>query len=153
MPDKQAPEKEAIAFEGVNPILRVDNLEASIDYYTRVLGFHVNWRTTFIASVKRGRCDLFLSQDDQGHAGAWVWIGVGDVETLFAEYIANGAKVRHSPTNYPWACEMQIEDLDGNVLRMGSDSKEGQPFGEWLDMYGDRWISSPTGEPVKLERV
>jgi hypothetical protein len=139
MPENNAPEKEAIALEGANPILRAESLEASIGYYARLLGFKVNWQTQFIASVKRGRCNLFLAQDDQGHAGGWVWIGVGDFEALCADYLASGAKIRHSPTNDPWACEMQIEDLDGNVLRMGSESKEGQPFGEWLDRYGRTW--------------
>jgi hypothetical protein len=34
---------------------------------------------------------------------------------------------------------MQIEDPDGNVLRLGSDSKKDQPIGSWLDMRGDTW--------------
>jgi hypothetical protein len=34
---------------------------------------------------------------------------------------------------------MQLEDPDGNVLRMGSDRKDDQPIGEWLDMQGRRW--------------
>lgn len=34
---------------------------------------------------------------------------------------------------------MRVEDLDGNVLRLGSDSKEGQPLGPWLDMHGKLW--------------
>jgi len=67
-----------------------------------------------------------------------VWIGVADAGALCAELRANGAKIRHPPTNYPWAYEMQIEDLDGNVLRVGSEPKEGQPNGEWLD-----WLSTP----------
>jgi hypothetical protein len=90
--------------------------------------------------VTRGRCHLFLAEGDQGHAGTWVWIGVGDADALLVEYHAKGAKVRHQPTNYDWAYEMQIEDLDGNVLRMGSEPKDGQPTGEWLDMRGQRWV-------------
>jgi hypothetical protein len=35
---------------------------------------------------------------------------------------------------------MQIEDFDGNVLRIGSDPRPGEPGGEWLDMYGRRWL-------------
>jgi predicted lactoylglutathione lyase len=50
-----------------------------------------------------------------------------------------GAKIRHPPTNYQWVYEMQIEDLDGNVLRIGSDPKEDQPIGEWFDMHGRSW--------------
>jgi hypothetical protein len=34
---------------------------------------------------------------------------------------------------------MQVEDPDGNVLRMGSESLKGEPFGEWLDMDGRVW--------------
>jgi len=68
-----------------------------------------------------------------------VWIGVEDVDALMHEYRASGAKIRHPPTNYPWACEMQVEDLDGNVLRLGSDTKKDEPFGEWLDMHGKIW--------------
>ena len=38
---------------------------------------------------------------------------------------------------------MQIEDPDGNVLRMGSEPKEGQPFGPWRDMHGELWAAKP----------
>jgi hypothetical protein len=43
------------------------------------------------------------------------------------------------------AYEMQVEDLDGNVLRLGSDSKENEHAGEWLDMQGKRWVPIPEG--------
>ena len=93
----------------------------------------------YFASVRRGGCELFLSVGDQGHSGSWVWIGVADADLVFEEYRASGATVRNPPTNYQWAYEMQAEDLDGNVLRLGSDSKDGQPVGESLDMSGNRW--------------
>jgi catechol 2,3-dioxygenase-like lactoylglutathione lyase family enzyme len=136
----------AVTFEGVTPILRVLNLSASIDYYVHKLGFKIDWQSPIFASVSRGRCHIFLSQGDQGHPGSWVWIGVEDAEALFHEYQASGARLRHPPTNYQWAYEMQVEDLDGNILRLGSDSKSNQPIGEWLDMDGDRWTQSSDGE-------
>jgi hypothetical protein len=40
---------------------------------------------------------------------------------------------------------MQVEDLDGNVLRLGSDSKENEPTGEWMDKQGKRWVPIPEG--------
>ena len=55
-------------------------------------------------------------------------------------------RLRHPPTNYQWAYEMQVEDLDGNILRLGSDSKSDQPIGEWLDMDGDCWTQSSDRE-------
>jgi hypothetical protein len=40
---------------------------------------------------------------------------------------------------------MQLEDPDGNVLRVGSDPNPGEPIGEWLDMYGQRWMLAENG--------
>jgi predicted lactoylglutathione lyase len=133
-------------FECVTPILRVQDLSISLDYYTRVLGFKVDWQESGImASVSRDCCNIMLCEGDQGNPGVWVWIGVGDVATLIEEYGIRGAKVRHPPTNYPWAYEMQIEDPDGNVLRFGSEPKAGESSGEWLDMHGDAWVMPPEG--------
>jgi catechol 2,3-dioxygenase-like lactoylglutathione lyase family enzyme len=142
----EAPKPPAAHLEGVTPIFRVRDLEAGIDYYVNVLGFKVDWNYPgIIASVSRDHCGIFLCEGDQGNPGAWVWIGADDVELLVAEYRSKGAKVRHPPTNYSWAYEMQIEDLDGNVLRFGSEPKADQPFGEWLDMRGNRWVMSSAG--------
>ena len=127
-----------VAFEGVTPILRVRDIPSSLEYYVGTLGFKVDWQGPYFASGARGKCHIFLSQGDQGHSGGWVWIGVEDADALSEEYWRAGAKIRHPPTNYSWAYEMQVEDIDGNVLRLGSEPKENEPFGEWLDMDGKR---------------
>ncbi len=149
----EPPKVATTAFEGVTPIFRVRSLSASIDHYVGVLGFKVDWQQPgIIASVSRGRCHIMLCEGDQGNPGTWVWVGVEDIEPLFEEYTSKGAKIRHPPTNYEWAYEMQIEDLDGNVLRLGSDPKADQPFGEWRDMRGDTWVKSPAGGWTRIER-
>ena len=145
------PSSTAVAFEGTNPILRVRDVNISIDYYVGKLGFRLDWRGPFFASVSRGNCHIFLSQGDQGHFGTWAWIGVEDADALLKEYESKGAKIRHQPTNYEWAYEMQVEDLDGNVLRLGSENKKDQPIGEWLDMDGHRWVTAGKGEWKKVE--
>jgi catechol 2,3-dioxygenase-like lactoylglutathione lyase family enzyme len=153
MSGPDAPNDAAVRFEGGNPIFRVGSLPASIDYYVRVLGFKLDWESPgILASVSRGRFHLFLCEGDQGNPGSWVWAGVSDAGALFEEYRASGAKVRHPPTNYSWAYEMQVEDLDGNVLRLGSEPKTDQPFGEWLDMRGDAWVMAPDGSWTRVQR-
>jgi catechol 2,3-dioxygenase-like lactoylglutathione lyase family enzyme len=142
----------ANVFEGVSPIFRVRDIKASLAYYVDVLGFKIDWgNDTSLASVSRGSCHIMLCEGDQGHPGTWVWIGVGDAGLLFEEYRAKGAKIRHRPTNYEWAYEMQVEDLDGNVLRLGSDTKKGQPFGPWLDMHRVSWERLPDGAWKRTE--
>jgi catechol 2,3-dioxygenase-like lactoylglutathione lyase family enzyme len=141
-----------IPFGGVTPVLRVSDIKASDEYYVGKLGFKVDWGSPgYFLSVSRGRCNLFLCEGDQGHFGSWVWIDGVNVEKVYEEFRASGAKIRHQPTNYPWAMEMQVEDLDGNVLRIGSDPKKGEPTGEWLDMNGVRWAPLPDGGWKRVE--
>lgn len=143
----------ANVFEGVTPILRVYDLPASIHYYVNVLGFKIDFQQPgIIASVSRDRCGIFLIQGDQGNPGTWVWIGVGDVESLFDEYQKKGAKVRHPPTNYPLGrmrCRLRIPTETYFVS--GSEPKEDQPVGEWLDMHGRTWATSPDGVWTRVE--
>lgn len=119
--------------ENTCPILRVEDLQASLDYYTSVLGFKIDWRDDYSAGISRDRGGIMLIRQSQGHPGAYVWVGVQDVRALHAEFLRSGAKIRHAPQNYPWALEMKVEDPDGNVLRLGSDSLEGQPFDDFTD--------------------
>lgn len=139
---------EPASFEGATPILPVRKLTSAVDFYEKALGFKVDFVGPGpFGSVSRGRCRLFLAEGDQGNPGAWVWIGVGDVDALLAEYRSRGFEARHPPTNYPWAYEMQIEDPDGNVLRIGSDRREDLPDGDsWRDMRGDLRTRSADGE-------
>ncbi len=121
------------------PILRVATLPASVDYFVEILGFTIDWETPGFLSVSRDRCCVFLCEGGQGNPGSWMWTGVPDAETLHEELAAKGAKIRQPPTNFPWALEIQVEDLDGNVLRFGSDPIEGRPYGPWQDMHGRLW--------------
>ena len=113
-----------VRFEGSQPILRVENMQASVRFYADALGFeNASWGTDNFTSVSRDQAGIYLCQRDQGRGGAWAWIGVEDVEKLYEEYEARGVTIRLPPTNFPWALEMQIEDPDGNVLRLGSEPR------------------------------
>jgi catechol 2,3-dioxygenase-like lactoylglutathione lyase family enzyme len=113
--------------ECVIPILHVRDLAASLAFYLDVLGFQTDWRGERQASVSRDGKAIMLCQGEQGHPGTWVWIGVEDVEPLYADYKARGANVVQEPTNYWWALEFRIADPDGHVLRFGSDAKRDRP--------------------------
>jgi len=113
--------------ECIIPILNVADLAASVAFYARVLGFKTDWNAGTTASVSRDGRAIMLCQQDQGPRGTWVWIGVDDIEPLYADFVAKSASIRLKPTNFTWAYEMQVEDPDGHVLRFGSDTKADQP--------------------------
>ena|SRR5439155_8580689 len=96
MPSLETTNSVPVAFYEVTPVLRVNDLEASLNYYVRMLGFKMDWRDddgNSFASVSRGHCHLFLSVGDQGNPGSWMWIGVSDVDALHEELLAKGARV------------------------------------------------------------
>ena len=123
-----------VRFECSVPILRVANMKRSVRYYVKILGFkNAPWGNQYFTGVSRGKAHLYLCQGSQGRKGTWAWIGVGDVAALHLEYKRKGAKIRHSPRNFPWAYEMKVGDPDGHVLRFGCEPLKGKPFDPWHD--------------------
>ena len=109
-------------FENSQPILRVHDMEAALAFYVGHLGFsNAEWGSDEFTSVNRDRAGIYLCRGSQGRGGAWVWIGVDDAEALHHELVGRGVPILMPPTNYPWALEFQVQDPDGNVLRIGSD--------------------------------
>lgn len=119
--------------ERVCPVLPVADLQRSIRFYTQTLGFKLDWghgEHDTVCGVSRDGCGLMLSQAIHGEAArSWVWIGVED-DSLFDAWRARGIGVRQEPRNMPWAYEMKFEDLDGNVLWLGTGPRQDIPFGE-----------------------
>jgi predicted enzyme related to lactoylglutathione lyase len=111
-----------VHIECIDPILRTENMQASLRFYVDVLGFqNAPWGSPDFTHVGRDGRGIYLCRGGQGRGGAWVWIGVEDVRVLHEQFKALGVPIRMEPTSYPWALEMHVEDPDGNVLRFGSD--------------------------------
>lgn len=113
-------------FASAIPIFNVKNVPAAIAYYVEKLGFQVEWEwetpATF-ACVHRDEVRIFLCQDAQGARGMWLSVFVHDVDALYEDYKQSGATIRQAPTNFPWGVrEMNVEDLDGHRLRIGSET-------------------------------
>jgi predicted enzyme related to lactoylglutathione lyase len=113
-----------VRFENSQPILRVEDMDASLRFYMEALGFqNADWGSRDFTCVTRDRAGIYLCHQGQGRGAAWIWIGVEDVEMLEAELKERGVAIRMPPTNFPWALEMHVEDPDGNVIRFGSEPK------------------------------
>ena len=113
---------ERVHFEHCEPVLRVEDMDAALAFYVGSMGFtNAPWGNGDFTFVSRDGAGIYLCRGAQGRGGAWAWVGVSDVRRLYDELLATGVKIVLPPTKYPWALEMQVEDPDGNVLRLGSD--------------------------------
>ena len=114
------------------PVLPVADLAASVDFYTNTLGFQLDWGDIdngAVCSVSRDGRPIMLMKHSEPVSPVWIWIGLTD-ESLFAEYRANGAKVLQEPRNFTWAYEMKFEDIDGNVLWLGTEPRKNEPYAD-----------------------
>lgn len=108
--------------ENTIPILRVTDVASSVSYYQRVLGFEQDWSTGDFASISRDGCCIYLTESDQGSPGAWLWMGVEDLDSMYEACVAGGAHLESEILSYPWAREFRVRDLDGNVVRVGGEA-------------------------------
>lgn len=119
-------ENNPTCFDYAIPILNVKNVPAAIAYYVDKLGFQKEWdwgEPATFGCVARDTVQIFLCEGGQGSPGTWISIFVRDVDALYADYQRRGAIIRLKPTNFPWGLkEMNVEDLDGHCLRMGSEA-------------------------------
>lgn len=105
--------------EEVVPILRVSDAAAAVAWYGR-LGFTREWEHRFgpgfpaFVSMARGGVRLFLSEHvGDARPDTLVYLRLGDVDAIAADF---GATVDDAP----WAREIELRDLDGNRLRIGT---------------------------------
>lgn len=105
----------------------VSNLDASLKYYTEVLGFSERFRFGDYAGVQYGEIQIHLSGPDAtnkkqvGQGG--IYIFSDDVAGYHAEVTAKGARTQAPPKNYDYGMrDFVIEDPDGNLIGIGQET-------------------------------
>lgn len=123
---------QTIRIENVAPILCVDDMAKSLEFYVDMLGFRkADWGDDNFTSVNRDNVGIYLCKQGQGLPGTWVWIGFdGDILPLHEELKSKGTTIKLPPTNFSWAYEMQVQDPDGHILRFGTDPSDKEPFAD-----------------------
>ena len=104
----------------VAPFLRVADAEASAEWYAR-LGFSVAWRTRaqphlpLFVAIENGDALIFLSEHTgDAHPDGLLYLYVDDVDAIAAEF-GETAELA-----YYGMRELEVEDPDGNRLRIGT---------------------------------
>ena len=111
------------------PVLPVANLARGIRFYTTNLGFKLDWRGSVVCSVSRDGHSIMLRQtaQDEKAAPVWVWIGL-HTDRLFESFRRKRVKVVQKPLNHSWAYDVMFADPDGNVLWLGTGTKQDLPL-------------------------
>jgi uncharacterized glyoxalase superfamily protein PhnB len=112
---------------GIAPQFLVDDLERSIEYYRRCLGFEPDFvYEGFYASVSRDGCSIHLkcapkTEADRTHRRQHehldAHIEVTNATALHDELTTRGATITTPLEDRPWSCrDFYVEDPDGYIL-------------------------------------
>jgi uncharacterized glyoxalase superfamily protein PhnB len=119
-----------IQLHGAAPVFVVVDVLRSVDYYRDALGFDTEFlygEPTFYAGVERDSVLIHLqaARESRRQAGqAAMNVFVGDVDALYEELKARGAKLLNAPKDYAYGMrDFNVADLDGNELCFGMESK------------------------------
>lgn len=136
---KERRKPETLRLRKITPSLTVDDLEASIAWYTGILGCVVRERhehegRLVAASLEAGAATFILGQDDwaQGRdrdkgAGFRLYCVTGqDLDQVAADIRARGGTLAAEPTDQPWGeRDFAVEDPDGFKITISTDNTSG----------------------------
>ena len=131
--------KEKLGFDGMRPVLSVENISKSIKYYVDTLGFSLNFawdgsKLKFLDEGEEGKVDfaqvgfgaalIMLCEKEQGQPGMWIHLDLNSADKLnelHEKWREAGAKITETPSVRPWGTyEMRLEDMDGHTFRISS---------------------------------
>lgn len=106
------------------PELPFDKVVEAIHYYSKVLGFKINYSQDDLGVMYRDEVTILLIARTPRHTGIGSFeVYVEDADALYAEFRTAGAKVQGEPVSQPWGLRtFQLLDLEGNRLTFA------QPF-------------------------
>jgi uncharacterized glyoxalase superfamily protein PhnB len=121
-----------MTFPKAVPEIPVESIDKAAAYYVDVLGFTFGWgdEQGGIAGIFRENCRLFLTNRDfrelyGNQSPLLFWLNLAskaEVDELFAEWKAAGAKLVSEPEDKPWKLrEFMVADIDGNLIRVFYD--------------------------------
>ena len=116
------------------PVLEVNDLKSTIEYYTKVLGFNLDWTWPEDGKVEHASVSLgdaehsndkkhIHIQLSQSHSkvsnSGWLYIRIGSgVDELYNHYREHEVKIVQELDNYPWQMrEFTIEEINGHKFR------------------------------------
>jgi predicted enzyme related to lactoylglutathione lyase len=100
------------------PELPFDNVAAAVAYYRDVLGFRINYQQDDMGVMDRDAITILLIARTEAYKGIGSFgTYVSNVDALYEELLAKGAKTLGPPVSYPWGLRnFRLIDLEGNRI-------------------------------------
>lgn len=130
-----------MAVQRIVPLLRVTDINRTVAFYCRTLGFVEEFRysashngPTYVGLSLEGQSLHLSTFAGDGIVGTAVYCYVDDVDALFEGFVARGLKtpddpsspVESGPVNQTWHMrEFYVRDPDRNTLRFGTRIRSG----------------------------
>lgn len=109
------------------PVFHVKDVDASVRFYTNVLGFTLSFRYGTYVGLKLGTCELHLCPpDDHGPqiGGGNAYILCDEVDEYFARIKGAGGAAKGGPADRLYGMrDFVVIDPDGNKLTFGCDTE------------------------------
>ena len=106
-----------------HPTYQVSDVNATIDFYTKKLGFTLGFtwgEGPHMAGLNIGDVSIHVIHGTPNPKGHMIYFAVGDADELFEFQKANGVEVMMPPTDQPYDMrDYRIKDLDGYELGFG----------------------------------
>ena len=108
--------------QAIAPIFQVADLQRSIDFYTRVMGFELGWTAgepLDRASLCRDNVEITI-ETDSAPVRSKAYIYVSGVDEIYSRAAAGGGQVTVPPADRFYGMrDGRIADPDGNELCIG----------------------------------
>jgi catechol 2,3-dioxygenase-like lactoylglutathione lyase family enzyme len=113
----------------VRCVLAVQDLAASVEYYTRVLGMMIDFTAPGWVFLSRGSFRLMLGEcsdampaHETGDHSYFVYVTVEGIDELYGEVTGNGAPLTQTLASKPWGMrEFGVRTPDGHRIMFGQE--------------------------------
>lgn len=110
------------------PVFHVSDVDASVRFYTTVLGFAQSFRYGTYVGLKLGKCEIHLCPPDDHDSrigGGNAYIICDEVDEYFRAIKVAGAKPKSEPTNRTYGMrDFVVHDPDRNQLSFGCEDEK-----------------------------
>lgn len=104
------------------PVLHVQDVKATAEFYRDVLGFTWDFGDETYSVVWRDNSAIHFVRDEQNPKGIHLFQWVKDIDAYHKELVASGAKIASGPTDQPYGIrELAVQDINGIGVVFGQD--------------------------------